>query len=27
MDFFDERILKVLVDGKPRDFQQILEKV
>ena len=27
MDFFDERILSVLVDGKPRDFQQILGKV
>jgi DNA-binding transcriptional ArsR family regulator len=27
MGFFDKRILMVLADGEPRDFQQILRKV
>jgi len=27
MDSFDKRILGVLVDGKPRDFRQLLEDV
>ena len=27
MDFYDRRILAVLRDGKPRNFQQILSKV
>jgi predicted ArsR family transcriptional regulator len=27
MDLFDRRILSVLKDGKPRDFQQLLREV